>query len=206
MVLPKELQCQIRSEVPFGSCHSSSRILLNSNMADSRTTCLDLLIEGHVNSYIKFFMVNKNEDDIKQLQSLLVAVECAFRSANEYQILEATTQLAQHFLKRKDFDNSLENFQAALTASKRLKEYIYEVDALCHLGSALLQCGRTIILNPEFSDISIYIGNLNDALVNFGKARDLAISRNDTERDTVALDLMMKTNIAIGKQVCVHLY
>jgi hypothetical protein len=108
---------------------------------DIRTICLDLLIEGHVNSYIKFFDVSKNEEDMQQLQSFLIAVEAAFRSANEMQILEATTQLAQHFLKRKDAENSLENFQASLTASKRLKDYVYEIDALCNLGSALLQFG-----------------------------------------------------------------
>jgi hypothetical protein len=44
-------------------------------------------------------------------------------------------------------------------------------------------------------------GNFSDALINFGKAKDLAISRNDTEREKISLDLMMKTNIEIGKQV-----
>lgn len=114
--------------------------------------------------------------------------------------MDATTQLAEHFLVKGDYDNALENYQHALAASKRIKEYQFEIDALCNLGQAFLKHGAS--LSCLVLTFCRSLGNMNDALINFGKARSLAISRNDEDREASTLEHMMKTTIAMANQVC----
>jgi hypothetical protein len=76
-------------------------------MTSKKEICITLLTQGHVNSFIKLF---KNNENLPELQLLLVAVENASRSLNEYQIYEATTGLAKYFLKVNDNIGSIENY------------------------------------------------------------------------------------------------
>ncbi|KAJ3306508.1 hypothetical protein HDV03_005118 [Kappamyces sp. JEL0829] len=159
-----------------------------------KDVCLDLLTRGHVNSFTKFFSI-KQDEDIAALEALLVSVESSFRTTNDYQIVESCTQLANYFLQLENFENALENYQAALSAAKRIKEYHYEIDALCCYGSALLQSGNY----QRMQRTDTRKGDLHEALVNFGKARDLAIYREDKEREHSTLERMMKTTMAMAK-------
>jgi hypothetical protein len=42
---------------------------------------------------------------------------------------------------------------------------------------------------------------LSEAIVNFGKARDLSVDHQDKEREAKALEFMMKTNISMAEKV-----
>jgi hypothetical protein len=120
------------------------RIPINQSM------CLELLIEGHVGSYIDFFnMVIQNKTTttytlphLTQLKHLLTVSEDAQRSADKMRIYQSKKNIALFFHERGETARAVVYFKEALEASKALQTVKeVEIEASINLGSVLEQSG-----------------------------------------------------------------
>ncbi|KAI8922795.1 hypothetical protein BC831DRAFT_498936 [Entophlyctis helioformis] len=161
-------------------------------MPITQTICLDLLIQGHIGSYIEFFhMVVENKfaidvsrDMLGQLKVLLTIAEDSQRSGTAKAIYESKKNLAQFFTRSVNYDIAITYFKEALETARRMQnEYAIEVEATRNLGVALEGAGK-----------------VHEALEYFETSRSLALERNNVDGEMMASQSLVNVHVAIAEK------
>nr|KAJ3422785.1 Tetratricopeptide repeat protein 29 [Polyrhizophydium stewartii] len=195
----------------------------------TQTICIELLIEGHIHSFIDFFHMAV-EDTIgieftsgmlEKLKQLLTMTEDSLRSGDASAIYESKKSLANFFLASESFDLAIAYFKEAHdTASRIQNNAAAEIEATRNLGLALEKAGqidqaigflersRSIAVdrgNAEgelraSQDLLEHSGNYPDAISHYAQCLDYLKHGAHDERSICDLEFRLgKANKEIGQ-------
>eukprot|EP00455_Lapot_gusevi_P021662 TRINITY_DN22686_c0_g1_i1.p1 TRINITY_DN22686_c0_g1~~TRINITY_DN22686_c0_g1_i1.p1 ORF type:complete len:485 (+),score=39.57 TRINITY_DN22686_c0_g1_i1:70-1524(+) len=164
LALPEDVGAEKKDEaMSHRSSHSNlshhshnSGTLSNAAAAfDKRSLCIDILVEGHVNSYVDFFYLthrpeeenNGREiplDQLPYIKEFLTAAEAAHRSNDSIREYEAYKRLADYFKEVADYKTSIYFYEKCLEISESIDDTQRQCQANLNLGLTHDKLGETL--------------------------------------------------------------
>ncbi|KAL5036877.1 hypothetical protein BDV3_006032 [Batrachochytrium dendrobatidis] len=147
--------------------------LIKKGVPLTQAICQDLLVTGHISSYMEFFhMAVENQlgieftpDMLHALQNLLTIAEDSSTRGDAKAIYESKKNLAQYFLLSSNYNMAISYFRETLDAAAGIKDDpMVEIEATLSLGHAL-----------EKSE------HVNESIECYENTRKLAASRNNLD-------------------------
>ncbi|KAJ3325054.1 Tetratricopeptide repeat protein 29 [Blyttiomyces sp. JEL0837] len=160
----------------------------------TQAICLDLLVAGHVRSYIDFFnmAIGKNQvssavptSRLDELKNLLTKAEDSHRGGETRAIYEAKKNLAAFFDDLGSHDIAVGYYKEAFQAAKMMHtNKDAEIEAALNLGHVLEKSGK-----------------ITEALEYYEQSRSHAKDKSDTRAESEAAKSVVSVRIKIAERV-----
>lgn len=149
---------------------------------ENEKLCLEMLCNGHINSFFKFFPLHDNIKNPKLFQHLLEEYETATRLTNEFTIITSATNLADFYSHELgDYKNSIQYLQIAVSYSG--KDIELEIRSVIRLGNEYLKANKNSL-----------------ALECFMKSKELAALHKGVDGDIQSLILSTLLKLGLEAQ------